>query len=130
MPDVLEQFCIDHDVQTGMAIMVGGADDGSRLVVGPEDGTALPVTPMVTALIGAHEAGAVGTIFPNAEGKPVLHMHAACGREQTTITGCIRVGIKTWHILEIILVELTGLDMARLKDDATGFELLTGTQQQ
>ena len=130
MPDMLEQFCIDHDVKTGMAIMVGGADDGSRLVVGPEDGAALPVTPMVTALTGAHEAGAVGTIFPNAEGRPVLHMHAACGREQSTITGCIRVGIKTWHILEIILIELTGLDMARLKDDATGFELLTGTQQQ
>ncbi len=125
MPDVLEQFCIDHDVKNGMAIMVGGADDGSRLVVGPEDGAALPVTPMVTTLMGTHEAGAVGTIFPNAEGRPVLHMHAACGREQSTITGCIRVGIQTWHILEIILIELNGLDMARLRDENTGFELLT-----
>jgi len=128
MPDVLEEFCIDHNVKTGMAIMVGGADDGSNLVVGPEDGDGIPVNPMVTALQGTHEAGAVGTIFPNADGKPVLQMHAACGREQSTITGCIRKGIKTWHILEIILIEMTGLDMARLKDDVTGFELLRRTE--
>lgn len=126
MPQTLEEFAREQGVTSGLAIMVGGADDGSRLVVGPEDGQALPAVPMVTTLAGVHEIACVGTLFPDETGQPVLHMHAACGRETHTTTGCIRAGIKTWHILEIILLELNGLDLARLPDALTGFRLLQG----
>lgn len=124
MPDVLEQFALDHSVSAGVAFMVGGADDKSRFVVGPEDGSSLPPVPMVNALVGAHEAAAVGTLFPDETGKPVLHMHAAFGRGDDTRSGCIRAGIVTWHILEVVLIELQGLDAVRLPDEATGFKLL------
>jgi len=130
MPQTLEDFLVVQGLTHGLAFMVGGADDGSQLVVGPEDGRALPVNPMVTALIGAHEVLGVGTIFPNEAGRPVLHMHGACGRERGTITGCIRAGIKTWHILEIIVLEITGLSAARLPDAATGFHLLQCNNQE
>ncbi len=124
LPEVIEAFAAEQGIASGFAVMVGGADDGSRLVVGPEDGAVLPAVPVVTALIGTHEVAAVGTLFSDAEGKPVLHMHAACGRGAGTITGCIREGIRTWHILEVILIEVTGLDAARLPDPETGFALL------
>ena len=124
MPQTLEDFLSDQGISHGLAFMVGGADTGSRLVVGPEDGRARPVNPMVTALIGAHEILGVGTVFPNETGRPVLHMHGACGREDTTVTGCVRAGIKTWQILEIVVLEITGLSAARLPDAATGFHLL------
>jgi predicted DNA-binding protein with PD1-like motif len=124
MPEVLETFAAEKGIRSGLAIMVGGADDGSKLVVGPEDGNVLPAAPMVTALSGAHEVAAVGTLFPDEEEKPVLHMHAACGRERDTITGCIRAGVNTWHVLEVILIEVTGLEAARLPDAKTGFHLL------
>ncbi|MEN6400699.1 MAG: PPC domain-containing DNA-binding protein [Armatimonadia bacterium] len=124
MPQTLEDFVQVHGINSGLAFMVGGADDGSRLVVGPEDSNALPANPMVTALTGAHEIAAVGMIFPDAEGKPTLHMHAACGRERSTITGCIRAGIVTWHVLELVIIEITGLTAARLPDAKTGFNLL------
>ena len=39
MPEVLEEFAAEQGVQAGLAIMVGGADDGSKLVVGPEEAT-------------------------------------------------------------------------------------------
>ena len=130
MPGTLEKLAAEKGIGSGLAIMVGGADDGSKLVVGPEDGSVLPVTPMLTALCGVHEVAAVGTLFPDEQGNPVLHMHAACGRQGAesaiphTITGCIREGIVTWQILEIILIEISGLDAARLMDPETGFELL------
>jgi len=124
MPDVLEAFAAEHAVEAGVAFMVGGTEDGSRLVVGPEDGHASPVNPMVTTLTGQREVAGVGTLFPDETGKPVLHMHAACGREDGTITGCIRAGIVTWLVLEIFLIEVTGLQAARLPDAATGFKLL------
>ena len=124
MPDALETFCAEHDLRAGVAFMVGGADEGSRFVVGPKDGAASPVVPMVTALAGAHEAAAGGTIFPDETGQPVLHMHAAFGRGEETRAGCIRAGIVTWHILELVVFELVGAEMARMPDEATGFRLL------
>jgi hypothetical protein len=26
-------------------------------------------------------------------------MHMACGRDDKTVTGCVRTGIKVWHII-------------------------------
>ena len=124
MPQTLEDFLAGQGITHGLAFMVGGADDGSKLVVGPEEGRTLPVNPMVTALIGVHEILGVGTIFPDETGRPVLHMHGACGRRESTITGCIRAGIQAWHILEIVVIEITGLQAARLPDAQTGFHLL------
>lgn len=124
MPQTLEDFVQAHGINSGLAFMVGGAQDASRLVVGPADSDALPFNPMETALTGAHEVVAVGMVFPHEDGKPRLHMHAACGREQGTITGCIRAGIVTWHVLELVIIEITGLSAARRYDPATDFNLL------
>ncbi len=124
MPDTLEAFAAEKGVRSGMAIMVGGADEGSRFVVGPEDGHTMPPVPMVNALSGVHEVAAVGTLFPDEEGRPVLHMHAAFGRGDQTQSGCIREGIVTWQVLEIVLIETVGVDAARVPDAETGFRLL------
>jgi uncharacterized protein len=130
MPGALEDFATQHNVQAGLAIMVGGVQDASRFVVGPEEGAAMPPVPMVTALIGVHETAAVGTLFPDESGAPVLHMHAAFGRGEETRAGCIRAGIVAWHILEIVLIEVTGLEATRVHDAATGFGLLQCGQEQ
>ena len=124
MPESLERLAAERGVQYGLAIMVGGADEGSRFVVGPEDGTTLPPIPTVNALKGVHEVAAVGTLFPDETGRPALHMHAAFGRGDETRSGCIREGIVTWQVLEITLVEIVGLSAVRLPDEQTGFRLL------
>ncbi len=124
LPDIIEKFAADHNVLRGMCIMVGGIDGGGTIVVGPEDGAARPPIPIPFELEGAHEVAAVGTIFPNEEGKPILHMHAALGREGRTHTGCIRLGIEAWLVTEIILLEITDNNSRRLVDPESGFELL------
>ena len=120
----LEAFAAEHGVRSAGVIAVGGADAGSVLVVGPERGDALPVVPMERVLAGVHEIAGTGTIFPNARGEPVLHMHLACGREGETTTGCARRGVKIWKVMEILLFEITGTTATRVADPATGFELL------
>lgn len=124
MPQTLETFAAEKGLRTGLAIMVGGADEGSRLVVGPEEGNRLPPHPMVHTLQGVHEVVAVGTLAPDAQGQPVLHMHAACGRQAETTTGCIRAGVLTWHVLEVVLIEILGASAIRALDPQTGFHLL------
>jgi predicted DNA-binding protein with PD1-like motif len=120
----IEAFAREHQIQAASLIALGGADAGSKLVVGPEEGRSTPVVPMERVLDGVHEAAGVGTLFPDKDGNPVLHMHMACGREGETVTGCVRRGVKTWHVLEVIVQELTDTSARRLLDKATGFELL------
>jgi len=120
----VENFACAHTVQTAALIVLGGADKGSRLVTGPEQGRSTPVVPMERLLGDVGEIAGVGTIFPDAHGQPVLHMHIACGRGDETVTGCVRRGVKTWHVMEIVIWELLGTSSQRLPDAATGFELL------
>ena len=94
-------------------------------LTGPRAGRSPPpIAPQTTALDDVHEVVGTGSLFPDAHGAPILHVHLACGRGDRTVTGCIRTGVKTWHVLEVILVELLGSTARRLHDPATGFELL------
>ena len=120
----IEAFAAKQGIRAAACIVLGGADEGSILVVGPEKARATPVNPMEHILAGTSEATGVGTIFPGSDGGLVLHMHIACGREGSTVTGCVRRGVKVWHVMEVILWELTGTEAKRVLDPATGFELL------
>jgi predicted DNA-binding protein with PD1-like motif len=111
---VIEQFAADQDIKAATLIILGGADDGSRLVVGPQEDRGLPLNPMQHALENAHEVTGTGTIFPDEQGQPLLHMHMACGRQDSTVTGCIREGVKVWHIMEVILFELLDTSAKRV----------------
>ncbi len=120
----VERFATQHSIRAAALIAVGGADEGSRLVVGPQEGRSQPITPMEHVLNNVHEVTGTGTIFPNEKGAPVLHMHIAAGRETSTVTGCVRRGVRVWHVLEIILFELVNTTAVRVFDRQTGFELL------
>lgn len=122
--ETVERFAVDHSIRAAALIAVGGADEGSRLVVGPEVGRAHRIRAMEHILDGVHEIAGVGTLFNNADGQPKLHMHLAAGRNDTSATGCVRNGVRTWHVIEIVLWELAGTPAVRKFNAATGFELL------
>lgn len=122
--EALESFAREQGVAAAALIAVGGAGAGSRLVVGPADGEARPIDPMELTLGDIHEAAGVGTIFPDEQGNPVLHMHAACGRQEEARTGCVRRGVRVWQIMEIVLWELIGTGARRVFDPAVGFAKL------
>jgi predicted DNA-binding protein with PD1-like motif len=79
----------------------------------------------IHTLAGAHEVLALGTLLPNEAGQPVVHMHAAAGREGAATVGCTRAGLQTWLVGEVVLLEILGAEARRESDPATGFELLT-----
>ncbi len=122
--EAIEQFARDHSIRAAAVILLGGADDGSKLVVGPERDRDFPIQPMELVLRGVHEAAGMGTLYPDESGNPSLHMHMACGREGFSRTGCVRRGVKAWQILEGVLFELMGTDCFRKYDERIGFRLL------
>jgi len=120
----IEKFAREKSIKAAALIILGGADKGSKLIVGPEHGRREPIIPMEHILDNVHEIAGTGTIFPNEKGKPVLHMHMACGRKTSSVTGCVRKGVKVWHVMEVILFELVDTIAVRAFDPTTGFELL------
>ncbi len=94
------------------------------MLTGPRDQDARPIRPIINQLTGVHEILGAGTIFPDENGSPKLHMHAAAGREGKTTSGCIRPGIEIWKVGEVILLELINGRGCREKDEKMGFELL------
>lgn len=124
IPDIIEQFAADQLIDSAIVHFLGGADTNSKVVVGPEDGTASKPRPMVAELLGTSEAIGMGTLFLNEDGIPKLHLHSAFGRNRETVTGCTREGVNVWHIGEVIIFELLNSTAKRKIDPETGFELL------
>jgi len=123
LPECLEEFADRQGVSVGHVIMVGGIG-GGQVVVGPRQSDQMPPEPMLLPVDGAHEVVGVGVLAPGEDGKPVLHVHAAMGRSGSTLTGCLRPGVSTWLVGEVILYEILGAKATRVKDAESGFPLL------
>jgi predicted DNA-binding protein with PD1-like motif len=122
--EVVEKFASQKQVKSALCFFLGGAQDKSKVIVGPKDGNAMPPEPMMTLLKGVHEACGVGTIFTDEEGNPKMHMHASFGRSDKAVTGCVRAGVDVWQIGEVVILELAGGSAKRAKNKETGFEFL------
>jgi len=124
LPDSLEAFAKEQALQAALVIYVGGAKGGSRLVVGPDASQPEAIIPLIHTLSGIQEVLAVGTLFPDDQGEPVLHLHAAAGREGDATVGCSRAGVEVWLVGEVIILEILGTKGRRRPEAPSGFSLL------
>jgi len=123
VPDAIEEFARAKGINSAFCAMLGGIG-GGNIVVGPRDGDSPVIDPILFPITGAHEVAAVGTLFPDESGTPVLHMHAALGREGRTHAGCIRPGLDVWLVGEVVILEILDSGMLRRTDPASGLPLL------
>jgi predicted DNA-binding protein with PD1-like motif len=123
IPASIERFAEEKKISVGQVILIGGIGDG-EVVVGPRRSNEMPPEPMLVPVDGVHEVVGVGIIAPDKKGKPKLHIHASLGRAGKTTTGCLRPGVTTWLIGEVIILEIKGTDAVRLPSDKARFELL------
>lgn len=107
----------------GFVTIIGGIGEG-KVVTGPWSTSEMPPVPILLPVDGAHEVIGTGVLAPDHDGKPVLHIHAALGRAGKTTTGCLRPGVKTWLVGEVIICEILDVTSKRVLDDKSGFALL------
>lgn len=69
---------------------------------------------------------AIGTIFCDDK-EPELHLHAAFGRGDTVLAGCVRENAQVYLVAEVIILEMIGMDAVRSFDPAVGLKMLTIT---
>ncbi len=123
VPACIERFASEKGISVGHAILIGGIGQGD-VVVGPRYSDERPPQPMLLPLDGAHEVVGIGVLAPDEKGTPVLHIHAALGRSGKTTTGCLRPGVTTWLVGEVILYEILGTSAVRVFNRESGFSLL------
>jgi uncharacterized protein len=123
IPQCIEKFAEEKNLMHGQVILVGGIGSGT-IVVGPRISDEMPPEPMLLPVDATHEVVGAGVIAPDKNGKPILHIHGALGRSGQTMTGCLRPGVSTWIVGEVILLEILDAKAVRLKDPETGFLLL------
>ena len=119
----IESIAAKEGIASGFAIAVGGLRSG-KVVVGPEDPDADTLSPMMREFTDAREIAGVGTIFSDDEG-PKLHLHGAIGRGDEVIAGCPRGGASVFCVLEIVIIELLGVQASRDIDPQFALKLLT-----
>jgi predicted DNA-binding protein with PD1-like motif len=127
IPASIESFAQEKKISVGQVILIGGIGDG-QVVVGPRRSNEMPPEPMLVPVDGVHEVVGIGIIAPDGKGKPTLHMHASLGRSGKTTCGCLRPGVTTWLVGEVIIFEILGTDAVRLASEQANFELLEVAQ--
>lgn len=122
--DTIQNFAKEKGIKSAYVQIVGGADENSKMVVGPKDGLAQRPEKIFFNTPGVTEMAGVGTLFTNESGDPKLHLHATFGRDGKAYTGCCWPGIITWHIGEVIIQEIITNKAMRKNNPDNGFELL------
>jgi len=117
----IERIAAAENIRCASVIVVGGLRTG-KVVVGPKD-PAGPLDPIMREFADAREIAGVGTIFCDETG-PKLHLHGAIGRGDEVIAGCPRGGATVFCLLEIIIIELLGVDACRAVDEDLGLKVL------
>lgn len=117
----IEGLAAKENVRNAAVLVVGGLRK-AKVVVGPINPTG-PIEPNFREFNDAREIAGVGTIFCEDQ-RPKLHLHGAIGRGDVTLAGCPRGGASVFCILEVVIIEIDGLNAARALDPEMGLKLL------
>jgi uncharacterized protein len=117
----IERIAAKEGVRSGAVFMVGGIGSG-KVVVGPRTPDDIS-EPLVREFNDAREIAGVGTLFCDGD-DPKLHLHGAIGRGDEVIAGCPRGGATVFCLLEVVILEIDGIDATRALDPELGIKVL------
>ncbi|HEX9861149.1 MAG TPA: DUF296 domain-containing protein [Nitrospirota bacterium] len=104
-------------------IQLLGGMQCAAMVCGPKE-PVTPPEPIWEGFSDGREVLGVGTLFLAGD-EPAIHLHGAVGKREATLTGCIRKDAKVFLVVEAVIVELTGIQAAKVTNDRTGISMLS-----
>lgn len=105
-------------VRCGIFQVFGGLKSAG-VVTGPKE-PVMPPEPVWRNVEDAREILGIGSIFWEGD-TPRIHLHAAMGHHGDTLTGCLRKDSRVYLVIELFLMEVTGIDVTRPWSAACGF---------
>ena len=122
MIESLQMFLEEMGIESCTALFLGAMLDG-RAVTGPKR-PEVPPSPNFEAYEGAWEVFGMATVYPSADG-PRLHIHSGLGRGRDALLGCIRDKARVYLVVEMVLLEICGLEAERIWNEEMQLFLLT-----
>lgn len=119
--DAVTEIATNENIACAAVMAVGGMRRG-KVVTGPKSTTG-KIDPHFEEFDDAREIVGFGTVFQQ-QGKPSLHFHAGIGRRDTALVGCPRGEMAVYLVLEVVIIELLGIDATRELDPEFGVHLL------
>ena len=117
----LEGFVSKERMKSAVLVFLGAFRKG-QLVTGPKKAV-VPPEPNWKAFDDGWEVMGVGTVFSGKKG-PQIHMHAAMGKKDKALTGCVRKKVEVFMVIEAVVFELKGVKARKEIDPGTGLNLL------
>ncbi|MGM0771669.1 MAG: PPC domain-containing DNA-binding protein [Halobacteriota archaeon] len=118
----LEGLSEKEEITSAFFILLG-AVSRANLVAGPKE-NAIPPEPVWVNYSEPHEVIGTGNIF-SEEGEPKIHLHTAAGRGDHVNVGCLRGESEAFMVLEVFIMEISGIDAKRVFNTAKGFAPIT-----
>jgi len=117
----LAVFARKENLKAATMVFIGALKKGD-LVTGPRK-PVIPPEPNKVYFKDGWEVMGIGTIFTNKAG-PQIHIHAAMGKKQKALIGCVRGKSRVFLVIEAIVLELRGVKAGKSIDPNTGLNLL------
>lgn len=117
----LKQLAVKEKIEAGILYVIGAIKEAS-MVVGPVD-ISIPPVPVWRRFGDCREIIGIGTLF-SGDGEPEIHLHGAVGREDTSLTGCIRGDSEVYLVCEVIVLEVIGIGAIKQLEVNSGLKLL------
>ena len=111
-----------EEISCGWFQIFGGMKRAG-VVIGPKE-PVMPPDPVWTTIEDSREVLGVGTVFRD-EDTPLIHLHAAMGHHGETLTGCVRKDTQVYLIIELMLMEVVGINVTRPWSEKSGFNMPT-----
>ena len=89
------------------------------VVIGPRE-PVMPPDPVWKEVGDTREVLGFGSVLPDGE-IPLIHLHAALGHHGETLTGCVRKNTSVYLVIELMLVEVIGIEVFRPWSEQCGF---------
>ncbi len=121
--DGIQEMVRRENIKAAVVFALGALKSAS-LVRGPAE-PVVPPEPLQHSFDDGRELLGIGTVAWDEAGKtPLLHLHGVTGREGKDCLGCLREQAEVYLTVELVVLELVGIDTARELDPTLGLKVL------
>ncbi|MGW8161377.1 MAG: PPC domain-containing DNA-binding protein [Desulfobulbales bacterium] len=123
----IQEMVIKEKIRCAWFQVFGGLKSAG-VVIGPKE-PVMPPDPVWKNIEETREILGFGSIIWD-DGNPLLHLHAAMGHHGETLTGCVRKDSSVYLVIELMVIEVTGIEVTRPWSESRGFNRPTfGSQK-
>lgn len=119
----MQEVIRKEQIRNAFFHVIGGIAEAD-VVIGPKE-PVMPPDPIWNQVRTPREVLGTGSIFWDDQEEAKVHLHTALGDHGESMTVCMRDKTKTYLILEVYIIEITGFTATRPWYEEGGFNRLT-----